>query len=125
MVERMKASMRRRPGSAPSEGPVQRRRRLSGGSPVRQAAELASTKRSPRAGSPSSRIDGSVVDASSYGTSDGMEVENVEGEEKIADGVGQLSINEEAQVRFHGKASGLHLLGQKQRVDGRNKGGIW
>ena len=51
--------------------------------------------------------------------------EHVEGEEGITDGVGQLSINEEAQVRFHGKASGLHILGQKIRPDGRNKGGIW
>ncbi|KAI5120399.1 hypothetical protein M0805_000178 [Coniferiporia weirii] len=53
------------------------------------------------------------------------EGENVEDEEGITDGVGQLSINEEAQVRFHGKASGLHLLGHKLRVDGRNKGGVW
>ncbi|KAH8112249.1 fungal-specific transcription factor domain-containing protein [Phellopilus nigrolimitatus] len=53
------------------------------------------------------------------------ESENVEDQEGITDGVGQLSINEEAQVRFHGKASGLHLLGQKLRLDGRNKGGIW
>ncbi|EJD05321.1 uncharacterized protein FOMMEDRAFT_131881 [Fomitiporia mediterranea MF3/22] len=63
---------------------------------------------------------------SSYGIDSAVdEAENVEGEEGITGGVGQLSINEEAQVRFHGKASGLHLLGQKLRVDGRNKGGIW
>lgn len=63
---------------------------------------------------------------SSYGMDSAAdEAENVEGEEGITGGVGQLSINEEAQVRFHGKASGLHLLGQKSRVDGRNKGGIW
>ncbi|KAL5478360.1 hypothetical protein ACEPAI_2544 [Sanghuangporus weigelae] len=62
---------------------------------------------------------------SSYVDSGADEVEHVEGEEGITGGVGQLSINEEAQVRFHGKASGLHLLGQKLRIDGRNKGGIW
>ncbi|KAI0321497.1 fungal-specific transcription factor domain-containing protein, partial [Amylostereum chailletii] len=39
--------------------------------------------------------------------------------------VGQLSINEERELRYHGKASGLHLLGVKDRVDGRNEGGIW
>jgi len=39
--------------------------------------------------------------------------------------VGQLSLNEEREVRFHGQASGLHLLDLKERVDGRNEGGIW
>jgi hypothetical protein len=36
-----------------------------------------------------------------------------------------LSLNEDEQVRYHGKASGLHLLGNTDRVDGRNEGGIW
>jgi len=39
--------------------------------------------------------------------------------------VGQLSLNEEREVRFHGQASGLHLLDLKERIDGRNEGGIW
>lgn len=46
-------------------------------------------------------------------------------EEEFAGAVGQLSLNEDEQVRYHGKASGLHLLGVKERVDGRNEGGIW
>jgi hypothetical protein len=46
-------------------------------------------------------------------------------EDDLAGAVGQLSLNEDEQVRFHGKASGLHLLGIKERLDGRNKGGIW
>lgn len=46
-------------------------------------------------------------------------------EEELTGAVGQLSLNEDEQVRYHGKASGLHLLGDKERVDGRNKGGIW
>lgn len=46
-------------------------------------------------------------------------------EEELMGAVGQLSLNEDEQVRYHGKASGLHLLGDKERVDGRNKGGIW
>ena len=54
-----------------------------------------------------------------------VDSETGEDEEGITDAVGQLSLNEDAQVRFHGKASGLHLLGQKPRMDGRNKGGIW
>ncbi|KAF9530638.1 fungal-specific transcription factor domain-containing protein [Crepidotus variabilis] len=46
-------------------------------------------------------------------------------EEELLGAVGQLSLNEEEQVRYHGKASGLHLLGNKERVDRRNEGGIW
>lgn len=29
------------------------------------------------------------------------------------------------QVRFHGNASGLPLLGRNDRTDDRNEGGIW
>lgn len=46
-------------------------------------------------------------------------------EDELTGAVGQLSLNEDEQVRYHGKASGLHLLGIKDRVDGRNEGGIW
>jgi hypothetical protein len=34
-----------------------------------------------------------------------------EDEDDIVDAVGQLSLNEDEQVRYHGKASGLYLLG--------------
>ena len=51
--------------------------------------------------------------------------DDAEGEDELALAVGQLSINEDEQVRYHGKASGLHLLGIRERVDGRNEGGIW
>ncbi|THH02019.1 hypothetical protein EW026_g775 [Hermanssonia centrifuga] len=47
------------------------------------------------------------------------------GEDELAIAVGQLSLNEDEQVRYHGKASGLHLLGAAERLDGRNEGGIW
>jgi len=47
------------------------------------------------------------------------------GEDDIAIAIGQLSINEDEQVRYHGKASGLHLLGAQERQDGRSEGGIW
>lgn len=45
--------------------------------------------------------------------------------EDLMDAVGQLSLNEDEQVRYHGKASGLHLLDGKERIDRRNEGGIW
>ena len=49
----------------------------------------------------------------------------IEGEGDLEEAVGQLSLNEDEQVRFHGKASGLHLLSPQERVDGRSEGGIW
>ncbi|OCH85825.1 hypothetical protein OBBRIDRAFT_282612 [Obba rivulosa] len=48
-----------------------------------------------------------------------------QGEDELALAVGQLSLNEDAQLRYHGKASGLHLLGVREREDGRHEGGIW
>ncbi|KAF8624664.1 hypothetical protein AX17_006995 [Amanita inopinata Kibby_2008] len=48
-----------------------------------------------------------------------------ESENELTGAVGQLSLNEDEQVRFHGKASGLHLLSGKERIDSRNAGGIW
>lgn len=39
---------------------------------------------------------------------------------------GQLSLDGESlEVRFHGKTSGLHLLGRSDRTDHRNEGGVW
>lgn len=46
-------------------------------------------------------------------------------EDSLVSEVGHLSLNEEREVRFHGQASGLHLLDVKDRVDGRSEGGIW
>ena len=46
-------------------------------------------------------------------------------DDELAAEVGQLSLNEEREVRYHGKASGLHLLHVKDRQDGRSEGGIW
>ncbi|TFK29468.1 hypothetical protein FA15DRAFT_752599 [Coprinopsis marcescibilis] len=48
-----------------------------------------------------------------------------ESEDDLAGAVGQLSLNEDEQVRYHGKVSGLHILNDNERVDGRNEGGIW
>ncbi|KAH7911436.1 fungal-specific transcription factor domain-containing protein [Hygrophoropsis aurantiaca] len=46
-------------------------------------------------------------------------------DEDVLDAVGQLSLNEDEQVRYHGKASGLYLLGINARPEARNEGGIW
>jgi hypothetical protein len=45
--------------------------------------------------------------------------------EDIHDTMGQLSLDDASQIRYHGKASGLHLLGQTERVDRRAENGIW
>ncbi|CDO77633.1 hypothetical protein BN946_scf184946.g27 [Trametes cinnabarina] len=47
--------------------------------------------------------------------------------EDCADAFGNLSIDEnhECQVRYHGNSSGLHLLVQAERTDGRATSGIW
>ncbi|KIJ37097.1 hypothetical protein M422DRAFT_33953, partial [Sphaerobolus stellatus SS14] len=45
--------------------------------------------------------------------------------EFLAAAVGQLSLNEDEQVRYHGPASGLHILHQNVRHDNRNEGGLW
>ncbi|KDQ54162.1 hypothetical protein JAAARDRAFT_38766 [Jaapia argillacea MUCL 33604] len=60
-----------------------------------------------------------------YGEGDGQSSEETEDEEELADAVGQLSLNEHEEVRYHSKVSGLHLLGVEERVDGRSEGGIW
>ncbi|KAF9224716.1 hypothetical protein BS17DRAFT_45386 [Gyrodon lividus] len=46
-------------------------------------------------------------------------------EDDFVDGIGQLSLNEDEQVRYHGKASGLYLLGINAKAEARNEGGIW
>jgi hypothetical protein len=46
-------------------------------------------------------------------------------EEELLSAVGQLSINEDEQIRYHGKASGIYLLRNKERLDQRNEGDIW
>lgn len=46
-------------------------------------------------------------------------------EDDFVGAVGQLSLNEDEQVRYHGKASGLYLLGINTKEEARNEGGIW
>jgi hypothetical protein len=75
-----------------------------------------------------SPVSGKFVMNGSEGGRSSNEQENLnasDSEDGLTDAVGQLSLNEHEQVRYHGKASGLHLLGVKERVDARNEGGIW
>ena len=46
-------------------------------------------------------------------------------EEDLLSAIGQLSLNEDQQIRYHGKASGIYLLRNKERLDQRNEGDIW
>lgn len=46
-------------------------------------------------------------------------------DEFLTSAVGQLSLNEDSQVRYHGPLSGLHILGLSDRRDKRNEGGLW
>ncbi|KAG6888743.1 hypothetical protein C0992_007586 [Termitomyces sp. T32_za158] len=46
-------------------------------------------------------------------------------DDELDGAIGELSLNEDEQVRYHGRASGLYLLGKQERVDRRNEGGIW
>ena len=39
--------------------------------------------------------------------------------------LGELSLNKDDQVRHHGQASRLYLLGDQERLDNRYNGGIW
>ena len=42
-----------------------------------------------------------------------------------ADAFGNLSIDENREVRYHGNSAGLQLLAQAERSDGRVYKGIW
>ncbi|KAF8839695.1 hypothetical protein BDN67DRAFT_905011 [Paxillus ammoniavirescens] len=46
-------------------------------------------------------------------------------DDDLVNAVGQLSLNEDEQVRYHGKASGLYLLDVSAKAEARNEGGIW
>ncbi|KAG5652448.1 hypothetical protein H0H81_004992 [Sphagnurus paluster] len=60
---------------------------------------------------------------------DWNEMYTIEPEEEevkdATDGIGELSLDENQEVRYHGKASGMHLLGRNVRTDDRIDGGIW
>ncbi|KAI0267274.1 fungal-specific transcription factor domain-containing protein [Gloeopeniophorella convolvens] len=105
-----------RPDSTDSSGPPRsRQRRKYSRSP---SGSFQSTRSSPA---------GAAISSAALGSDAVDEHEKNRGveEDALVSEVGQLSLNEEREVRFHGQASGLHLLDVKERVDGRNEGGIW
>lgn len=104
---------RRSPNS--SEPPRSRQRRTSSRSPSGSFHSLRSS--STGAGTSNAVVGGDPVD-------EHEKICSTE-ENALVSEVGHLSLNEEREVRFHGQASGLHLLDVKDRVDGRNEGGIW
>jgi hypothetical protein len=104
------------PGSPDSsEPPRSRQRRMGTQSP---ADSFLSLRSSPAGAAVNSAVLGSDI-------MDELERSRSAVEDALVSEVGQLSLNEEREVRFHGQASGLHLLDVKERVDGRNEGGIW
>lgn len=98
-----------------SEPPRARQRRTSSRSPSGSFHSLRSS--SAGAGTSSAVNGGDPLD-------EHEKICNTE-ENALVSEIGHLSLNEEREVRFHGQASGLHLLDIKDRVDGRNEGGIW
>ncbi|KAL4071784.1 fungal-specific transcription factor domain-containing protein [Scleroderma citrinum] len=118
-----------RNGDANPEGdePKRQRRRLEGDACDREISPSgASSTRSPIFSvSPSSSPVLSRTGEGSVGARSVVDSGDTDGEEDVADAFGQLSLNEDRQIRFHGKASGLHLLGINARTELRNAGGIW
>ncbi|KAG6837321.1 hypothetical protein H0H93_011416 [Arthromyces matolae] len=56
--------------------------------------------------------------------------ENCAGEEEedlkaATEAIGELSLDENQEVRFHGRSSGLHLITKNNRTDDRVEGGLW
>ncbi|KAG6380094.1 hypothetical protein JVT61DRAFT_8179 [Boletus reticuloceps] len=83
-----------------------------------------------RNGSPSSgfspvRTNTSYASGSGYASGYMGTSTDSDSEDDFVDAVGQLSLNEDEQVRYHGKASGLYLLGINTKEEARNEGGIW
>lgn len=92
---------------APSgESPAQRRRINSSSSPHRSALSQVQARTPSLSPTPSEGLTSMS-------------------EDDLNSAVGQLSLNEDSQVRYHGEASGLHILGMSDRLDKRNEGGLW
>ncbi|KAI9508265.1 fungal-specific transcription factor domain-containing protein [Russula earlei] len=98
-----------------SEPPRSRQRRVYSRSPSDSFYSLRSSPAGP--GTSSAVLGSDPMDE--HEKNRGIE------EDALVSEVGHLSLNEEREVRFHGQASGLHLLDVKERVDGRSEGGIW
>jgi hypothetical protein len=118
------ASMQEAPAHAEESFGRRQRRRMEGSMVARSAAAGSThgggdVALSPAGSSSSKAYPPSGGAGASVSSDDEAE------EEALREAVGQLSLNEDEQVRWHGKASGLHLLSDKARLDTRNEGGIW
>ncbi|KAF9245870.1 fungal-specific transcription factor domain-containing protein [Melanogaster broomeanus] len=102
------ASMRATPSQSPT--------RAFGGAPLPQRRRLDD---------PSSGAGPSQPDWNEMYTMEGLSDSDDTDESQGATAFGQLSLDENQEVRFHGKASGLHLLIRNDRLDGRLEGGVW
>ena len=117
------------PGSG-DDSPRRVRRKIDSGSDTRQTVSPGSSNSplsphvTPNGISNPNQGRATSLDSPTTTFSEEDECE-IEGEGDLEEAVGQLSLNEDEQVRFHGKASGLHLLAPQERVDGRSEGGIW
>lgn len=110
-------SIGRQPSPDSNEPPRARQRRITSRSPSDSFHSLRSSPAGAGTGTGSAILESDPMD----------ELEKSRGAhaDALVSEVGQLSLNEEREVRFHGQASGLHLLDLKERIDGRNEGGIW
>ncbi|KAF9074901.1 fungal-specific transcription factor domain-containing protein [Rhodocollybia butyracea] len=45
--------------------------------------------------------------------------------DEITEGMGELSLTENQEIRYHGKTSGLQFLSKNNRTDDRVEGGVW
>lgn len=46
-------------------------------------------------------------------------------EQNVTEHLGSLSLDENQEIRYHGRISGLQLLSRQNRTDDRNDGGVW
>jgi len=109
------------------ESPRQRRR-IDSSSPQHPPASAHShlintPSLSPSASSPPTNHS-HLRHRSSHTTSSSSDTDSSD-RELLATAVGQLSLNEDSQVRYHSPLSGLHILNQNSRLDKRNEGGLW
>jgi len=111
------------PGSGDSDSSRRLRRKVDSRRTI--SPESYSCPISPRSQHELSQTNATFKTLDSPATAPSEDEDEIEGECDLQEAVGQLSLNEDEQVRFHGKASGLHLLAPRERTDGRSEGGIW
>ncbi|KAI0644458.1 fungal-specific transcription factor domain-containing protein [Trametes meyenii] len=111
-------------GSATSPPPARSPAPLISASTSRDASEPPRNKRRLDAPAPSDSI--SLTPTwSSQSAAQSDEEEDEDDLYDCAEAFGNLSIDENREVRYHGNASGLQLLVDTERTDRRNIEGIW